>query len=239
VEGEYRYGYTQGGARERHHGVEFTNPQGTPVQAAADSIVIYAGNDSAQVFGEYPGFYGNLVLLQHDLPGFSTPVYTLYAHLSSIVVQTGQEVSRGDSLGEVGLTGTADGAHLHFEVRLGKPDYDHTANPELFIPPLPSAKSSAPTGILIGRIEDQAGSPLTIPVTVQPLGQNGIPGTASYPELYGAGVPSTPKWNENFLAPDLPAGKYRLAFVYYSRVFEQTVEIIPGDITFIKITAKP
>ncbi len=134
VEGEYRYGYTQSGAREPHHGVEFTNPQGTPVQAAADGIVVYAGNDSDQVFGEYPGFYGNLVLLKHNLRGFSTPVYTLYAHLSSFEVLTGQEVSRGDTLGEVGLTGTADGAHLHFEVRLGEPDYSHTTNPEAFYP---------------------------------------------------------------------------------------------------------
>jgi murein DD-endopeptidase MepM/ murein hydrolase activator NlpD len=239
VESEYRYGYTQGGAREPHHGVEFTNPQGTPVLAAADGTVVYAGNDSVQVFGEYPGFYGNLVLLTHALPGFSTPVYTLYAHLSSIAVQTGQEVSRGETLGKVGLTGTADGAHLHFEVRPGKPDYDHTANPELFIPPLPSVETSAPTGILVGRIEDQAGSPLTIPITVQPLGQNGMPGPAAYPELYGAGVPSSPDWNENFLVPDLTAGKYRLAFVYYSRVFEQTMEVITGDITFVKITVTP
>ena len=239
VEGEYRYGYTQGGAREPHHGVEFSNPQGTLVQAAADGTVVYAGNDSKQVLGEYPGFYGNLVLLKHALPGFSSPIYTLYAHLSSIAAQTGQEVSRGDTLGEVGLTGTADGAHLHFEVRLGKPDYDHTANPELFVPPLPSVETGAPTGILIGRIEDEVGLPLTVPITVQPLGETRIPGTATYPELYGSGVPSSPEWNENFLAPDLPAGKYRIAFVYYSRVFEQTAEVIPGDITFVKITAKP
>lgn len=239
VESEYRYGYTQGGAREPHHGVEFNNPQGTPVQAAAEGTVFYAGNDSTKVFGLYPNFYGNLVLLQHDLPGYANPVYTLYAHLSSIAIQTGQEVSRGDPIGDVGLTGSADGAHLHFEVRLGKPDYSHTTNPELFIPPLPSVETSAPTGILIGLIEDEAGSPLTIPITIQLMDETGIPGAATYPELYGSGVPSSPDWNENFLAPDLPAGKYRLAFVYYSRVFEQIVEVIPGDITFVKITAKP
>jgi murein DD-endopeptidase MepM/ murein hydrolase activator NlpD len=239
VEDKYRYGYTQGGAREPHHGVEFTNPEGTPVQAAADGTVFYAGNDSTHVFGLYPNFYGNLVIIEHTLPGFSTPVYTLYGHLSSISVKTGDKVSRGDPIGAVGLTGSAIGAHLHFEIRLGKPNYSNTANPELFIPPLPSVKTSAPAGILIGRIEDQSGSPLTIPITVQPLDQNGIPGTAAYPELYGAGVPSSPEWNENFLSPDLPAGKYRLAFVYYSRVFEQIVEVIPGDITFVKISAKP
>jgi murein DD-endopeptidase MepM/ murein hydrolase activator NlpD len=242
VESKYRYGYTQSGAREPHHGVEFTNPEGTPVQAAADGTVFYAGNDSTKVFGLYPDFYGNLVLLQHDLPGYANPIYTLYAHLSSIAVQTGQEVTRGDPIGAVGLSGSADGAHLHFEVRLGEPDYNHTTNPELFIPPLPSVETSTPTGILIGRIEDEAdetGSPLTIPITVQPLDQNGIPGPASYPEIYGAGVPSSPQWNENFLAPDLPAGKYRVAFVDYSRVFEQIVEVIPGDITFVKISAKP
>ena len=239
VEGRYRYGYTQSGVHEPHHGVEFPNPQGTPVQAAADGTVIIAGNDSEQVFGEYPGFYGNLVLLKHSLPGYSTPVYTLYAHLSSIAARTGQEVSRGDTIGAVGLSGTADGAHLHFEVRLGEPDYDHTANPELFLAPLASVDTSAPSGILIGRIEDATGAALKTTVSVQPLDLGGLPKQATYPELYGYGVPPSPEWDENFLVADLPAGKYRIAFVAFSKVFEQTVEVIPGDITFVKITAKP
>jgi murein DD-endopeptidase MepM/ murein hydrolase activator NlpD len=239
VEGNYRYGYTQGGTREPHHGMEFTNPVGTSVRAAADGTVLYAGTDSNQVFGLYPNFYGNLVILEHSLPGFNTPVYTLYGHLSQITVKTGDRVSRGDLIGAVGLTGSAIGAHLHFEVRLGEPAYDHTANPELFIPPLPAADTGVPTGILIGRIEGQNGTALHIPITIQPLNEDGTLEPSTFPELYGAAVPSHPQWNENFLVPDLPAGKYRVAFVDYSKVFEQTVEIIPGDITFVKITANP
>lgn len=239
VEENYRYGYTQGGTREPHHGVEFVNPVGTPIHAAADGTVLYAGTDLNQVFGLYPNFYGNLVLLQHDLPGFDSPVYTLYGHLSSIAVKTGDKISRGDVIGAVGLTGAAIGAHLHFEVRLGQPQFDHTANPELFIPPLPTADSEAPTGILIGRIEDQTGAALTLPITIQSLAANEGEAITAYPELYGSEVPATPAWNENFLVANLTEGKYRVAFVYYNKIFERTVEVIPGDVTFVKITASP
>ena len=239
VDETYRYGYTQDGTREPHHGVEFNNPIGTPVHAAAEGTVLYAGTDSAQVFGLYPNFYGNLVILQHNLPGFVTPVYTLYGHLSSIAVSTGDKVSRGEGIGAVGLTGSAIGAHLHFEVRLGEPEYDHTANPELFLAPPPALESTLPNGILTGRIEDQFGSPLNIPITIQPVLPDGSFGSALFPELYGAGVPASPAWGENFLVSGLPAGKYRVAFVNYSKVFEHTVEVIPGGATFVRIQAKP
>jgi murein DD-endopeptidase MepM/ murein hydrolase activator NlpD len=239
VEEHYRYGYTQSGLREPHHGVEFVNPVGTPVLAAAEGTVLYAGDDLTQVFGLYPGFYGNLVLLQHDLTGYDSPVYTLYGHLSSIAVKTGEQVSRGDVIGAVGLTGSAIGSHLHFEVRLGEPVYDHTTNPELFLPPLPTVDTEVPTGILTGRIEDQFGANLNIPISIQPLSPEGTLGQAVFPELYGTGIPSNPRWNENFLLGDLPAGKYRVAFVNYSKVFERTVEVIPGDVIFVKMTATP
>ena len=239
VEENYRYGYTQDGLREPHHGVEFTNPSGTPIHAAADGRVFYAGDDSDQVFGLYPNFYGNLVILEHNLPGFSAPVYTLYGHLSDIAVQTGDAVTRGDEIGTVGLTGSAIGSHLHFEVRLGEPAYDRTANPEFFLPPITSPDPEASSGLLIGRIEDQFGGALKIPIAIQPVAGDGSLGAGIFPELYGAGVPSIPGMEENFLLASLPAGKYRLAFVNYSRVFERTVEIFPGRVTFLKMTATP
>ncbi len=239
VDEYYRYGYTQSGTRDPHHGVEFNNPEDTPVLAAADGKVIFAGNDTDKILGAYPGFYGNLVLLQHDLPGYDTPVYTLYGHLSSIAVKTGDRVSRGEGIGTVGLTGSAIGAHLHFETRLAGPGYSNTVNPELFFPPLPLSGSDIPTGILVGRIEDQFGDSLRIPLTIQPLAEDGSLGAAIYPEIYGSGVPSSPSWKENFLVSGLPVGTYRLAFINYSKVFERTVEVIPGGVTFVKIQATP
>jgi hypothetical protein len=239
VDDSYRYGYTQGGARDAHHGVEFTNPVGTPVLAAADGIVTYAGNDTAQVFGLYPGFYGNLVLLEHDIPGTQSPVFTLYGHLSSISVETGDQVSGGQVIGEVGLTGSAIGSHLHFETRLLEPEYGNTVNPELFLPPMPFEGNGQATGILTGRIEDQFGESLRIPLAIQPIAEDGSLGAALYPEIYGRGVPSASGLGENFLISGLLPGTYRLAFINYSKVFERTVEVIPGGVTFIKIQATP
>ena len=239
VDETYRYGYTQAGVMEPHHGVEFNNPIGTPVHAAADGIVVYAGNDAEQIFGLYPNFYGNLVLLEHKLPGSQTPVFTLYGHLSSIAVATGDQVTRGEVIGEVGLTGSAIGSHLHFETRLAAPGYSNTVNPELFLAPLPPADTEKPAGILAGRIENQFGDSLRIPLTIQPLAQDRSTGAAIYPEIYGTGVPSAPALVDNFLVSGLPAGTYRLAFINYSKVFERTVEVIPGGVTFVKITAIP
>lgn len=86
-----------------HSGVDFGAPTGTPVYAFQNGLVIYAGN---------MGGYGKTVILDHG--GFKTQ----YGHLSRINVRTGQEVTSGDKIGEVGSTGQSTGPHLHFEVQL-------------------------------------------------------------------------------------------------------------------------
>lgn len=91
-------------AGRRHTGLDFPEPEGTPVHAAGVGTVSYAGfND---------GGYGNLVVVTHRL-GFET----WYAHLSSIAIGAGAVVNGGTILGAVGATGHATGPHLHFEVR--------------------------------------------------------------------------------------------------------------------------
>jgi peptidoglycan hydrolase-like protein with peptidoglycan-binding domain len=87
-----------------HTGIDFPVPEGTPVGAAGVGTVIFAGYNS--------GGYGNLVVIQHRL-GYTS----WYAHLSSIVVSSGQAVDGGTRLGYVGSTGHSTGPHLHFEVR--------------------------------------------------------------------------------------------------------------------------
>ena len=87
-----------------HHGVDYSAPQGTPVQAVGGGIVEFAGRQSG---------YGNMVQLQHD-NGKST----VYAHLSQIDVQKDQRVAQGQRIGAVGATGWATGPHLHFELRI-------------------------------------------------------------------------------------------------------------------------
>ncbi len=81
--------------------------QGEPVCAAARGLVVYNGEPSAD--------WGHVVILAHRLPGTDRMIQTLYAHLDSCRVRTGELVGRGTRLGTIG---TANGnylAHLHFE----------------------------------------------------------------------------------------------------------------------------
>lgn len=77
---------------------------GDPVSASGDGVVVEAG---------YHGGYGNLVVIEH-----SNGIRTYYAHMSKIVVTAGQTVAQGEQIGNIGATGQADGAHVHFEVKL-------------------------------------------------------------------------------------------------------------------------
>jgi murein DD-endopeptidase MepM/ murein hydrolase activator NlpD len=79
--------YPYGGHRNQrspvHQSVDMVNPYGTPVLAAADGVVYYAGSDQAHSFGARPNFYGNLLILQHGLVApEGGAVFTLYGHLS-------------------------------------------------------------------------------------------------------------------------------------------------------------
>ncbi|WP_373534343.1 M23 family metallopeptidase [Microcoleus sp.] len=86
-----------------HAGLDFKAATGTPVRATADGKVVDAGRN---------GGYGNMVEIDH---GNGTA--TRYAHLSKISVATGDKVTRGTVVGEVGSTGRSTGPHLHYEVR--------------------------------------------------------------------------------------------------------------------------
>jgi murein DD-endopeptidase MepM/ murein hydrolase activator NlpD len=91
------------GRRHFHTGVDIAAPRGTPVRAAMEGTVLFAG---------WYGGYGKLVVLDHG-NGLST----LYGHLSAILVGAGTRVNRGDIIGRVGSTGYSTGPHLHYEVR--------------------------------------------------------------------------------------------------------------------------
>jgi len=103
--GAPRHAYT-------HTGVDFPEPEGTPIAAAGVGTVIYASYNG--------GGYGNLVVIQHRL-GYTS----WYGHMSRITAYVGEEVVGGTRIGYVGSTGDATGPHLHFEVR----HYDTPINP--------------------------------------------------------------------------------------------------------------
>jgi len=92
------------GGRAFHQGLDIAASRGFPVRAAADGMVTRAGRI---------GGLGKAVYVAH---GFG--VGTRYGHLSKITVEPGQEIRRGDVLGEVGNTGRSTGYHLHYEVHV-------------------------------------------------------------------------------------------------------------------------
>lgn len=105
------FGYRRdpkGGGRRLHRGIDLAGPRGTPIYATADGVVTSAKHESG---------YGNTVRIQHDF-GFET----VYAHQSRILVREGQQISRGERIGDMGSTGRSTGVHLHYEVHLnGQP----------------------------------------------------------------------------------------------------------------------
>lgn len=100
------YGYRRDpvyGTSKFHEGMDFACPVGTPVYATGRGRVVFAGWQSG---------YGNLIEIDH---GYQYT--TRYAHLSKISVREGQNVERGELIGQVGNTGKSTGPHLHYEVR--------------------------------------------------------------------------------------------------------------------------
>lgn len=89
-----------------NNGIDLANRVGTPVLASADGKVIVSRT------GGYNGGYGTYVVISH-----SNGTQTLYAHMSANNVSVGEQVTQGQVIGAIGMTGRTTGAHLHFEVR--------------------------------------------------------------------------------------------------------------------------
>lgn len=89
-----------------HRGVDYAARRGTPIRAAGDGKVIFAGRK---------GGYGKVLILQHG-----SQYTTLYAHLQSFRrgVRVGKRVKQGQTVAYVGSSGLASGPHLHYEFRV-------------------------------------------------------------------------------------------------------------------------
>ncbi len=96
-----------------HLGTDFAATTGTPARTVGDGVVEFAGVQNG---------YGNVVFIKHG-----NNRETVYAHLSKVLVQRGQNVSQGQTVGLVGATGWATGPHLHFEVRVNGTQQDPLA----------------------------------------------------------------------------------------------------------------
>lgn len=221
----YRYGSTYEGRYDTHHGVEFENPAGTQLIAVAPATVFWAGDDSATVFGTFPNFYGNLVVLRLDEHWQGHTVYALYGHMLAVSAEAGQTVTTGDLLGYIGSSGIARGPHLHLEARLDNPtDYNSTRNPELWLAPLPG------TGIIAGRVIDSRGKPI-------PDARVDIKcadGRFRFADTYHDDtVTPDDNYHENFALGDVPAGLCQLSVDYISGTVKRLVTVNGAATTFI------
>lgn len=105
------------GGSDYHTGIDFsgTGIHGSKVVAANSGKVVAAKSNWS-----YGMNYGNFVMVDHGVDEKGNSIATLYAHLYAVSVSVGQEVKRGDVVGQVGSTGWSTGPHLHFEVRINQ-----------------------------------------------------------------------------------------------------------------------
>lgn len=222
IDMSYPYASTQNGRRDPHHGVEFQNEFGTPVYAAGDGEVVFADTDKVTLFSQWSNFYGNLIVIKHE-----NDFYTLYAHLSAILVQVGDAVQAGDLIGQVGQTGGATGSHLHFEVRGGSDMYDRftTQNPELWFIPKDG------TGALSITLNTPYDRNYEYPLVITRLVDNFV----IYISSYTKGFEVNP---EDAVLNNLPQGQYRIAFNDRSGLNERFVIIEDGKLTEVVFEVK-
>jgi hypothetical protein len=232
VDETYLYGSTANGTREPHHGVEFPNRSGTPVYAAANGTVVFAGPDTEAIYSPWPNFYGNLVVLQHK-----DNLFTLYAHLSKIDVETNGVVGVGTKIGEVGRTGVAIGSHLHFEVRRGDvQDYFSTQNPELWLSPAKDASGEPLGTLMISVVDEDRKLVKYAEFTIRYSSDQPQKKVKSY---YGTTYPADMlQGAENAVLGELPAGHYRIAIERNGKVYERWVEVESGMLTQVVFVVK-
>lgn len=116
VEGPVLSGFGPKAGGLHNDGINIGAARGTPVRAANDGIVVYAGN-------QLKGF-GNLILIRHE-----DRWVTAYAHLDRMQVEKGRRITAGQVIGAAGSTGSADRPQLHFEIRRGT----DSLNPLLYL----------------------------------------------------------------------------------------------------------
>jgi murein DD-endopeptidase MepM/ murein hydrolase activator NlpD len=234
IDQTYRYGSTMGGNFQQHQGVEFNNPDGTPVLAAGPGTVVFAGKAEAGAL---------TVSIRHDTTvtkaGVAYRLFSTYYHNSSLVVREGERVRTGQEIARVGNTGRATNDHLHLELSASPTDSlraivdpeqrfpPYTTNAELWIEPLPG------TGIVAGQVVGADGEPIRqarIYGLVKPEPRET---PFSFAETYGDKGHSHPLYGEHFAVGDVPAGTYILGTEIGGRRVLRQVTVEPRKLTWV------
>ncbi len=230
VDQTYRYGSTMGGNFQQHQGVEFNNPDGTPVHAVGAGTVVFAGTAEQG---------SNTIAIRHDRNLKGLFIYSVYYHNSTLLASVGQRVKVGEVIALVGNTGRATNDHLHLEIHAAPADSvplivdpnerypRYTANPELWIRPLPG------TGIVAGQVWDARGRPAA-QVRVYGLVKAEPQETPyAYAETYGERNHPDPDYREHFAVSDVEPGDYTLAVVVDGRRLTRRVRVSAGAVTWV------
>ena len=230
----YRYGSTMGGNFQQHQGVEFNNPDGTPVHAALGGTVVYAGRAEAGAL---------TVAIRHDTTVTARDttfrLYSIYFHNSALEVHEGDRVRTGQVISRVGNTGRATNDHLHLELAISPTDSigaivdslqrfpPYTTNPELWLRPLPG------TGVVAGQVFDAGGAPVR-QARLYGLAKR-LPRETpfSYVETYGDKGHPHPLYGEHFALGDVPAGTYVVGTEIGGTRVLRRVTVAPGRVTWV------
>ncbi len=236
IDQTYRYGSTMGGNFQQHQGVEFNNPDGTPVHAIGDGRVMYAG----------PAEQGALTIaIRHDsiltTPDGPRRIFSVYYHNSALKVKVGDRVRAGEVISLVGNTGRATNDHLHLEVHVVPlPGEDvsqvvdslerfpaFTTNPELWIEPLPG------TGIVAGQVFDSAGRAVPQARVYGLVKPEPAETPFVYAETYGDKAHPHPLYGEHFAVSDVPPGTYVLGVMIGGKKVYRRVTVEEGKYTWV------
>ncbi len=232
----YPYGTNNNGQYLWHRGIDIQNPEGTPIVAVGDGLVVFAERDDTRAVGPNTDFYGQAVVIQHSRgitttaePDKTLPVFTLYGHVSKVLVKAGDTVSAGQPIALVGQEGIALGPHLHLEVRLGENSYLATQNPDLWVRPDPGY------GIIAGRVIDADG--FYVPQQLMVLSRAATPDkfwrqTWTYPDHR---YTPDPGLGETFTFADVKAGEYIVKTSFDGHNFSVPVTVRDGEISFVEI----
>ena len=230
IDQTYRYGSTMGGNFQQHQGVEFNNPDGTPVHAIGDGVVVFAG----------PAEQGaNTIAVRHDRKLKGLFVYSVYYHNTTLVASLGQRVKAGDVIATVGNTGRATNDHLHLEVHAAPVDSvplivdpnerypRYTVNPELWIRPLPG------TGIVAGQVWDAQGRPVLQARVYGLIKAEPQETPFSYAETYGEHNHPDPAYREHFAVSDVEPGDYTVSVVVDGKRLTRRIRVEANRLTWV------
>jgi murein DD-endopeptidase MepM/ murein hydrolase activator NlpD len=215
------------------------NPDGQPVRAAADGVVVWADNNyrwAEDGYTDAAESYGNVVIIEHRFGYRGQRLYTLYAHLSRILVLVNDQVKVDDVIGLSGHSGNVTGPHVHFEVRQGQNFYWTTRNPLLWMAPL------IDHGVVAGRVLAPNGRMVEQAVVTLIQGGRVFETTMTYVnpkrvEGRGHNVVPDDEWRENFVFGDVPVGRYEVSVNLNGTRFTRTLDVQAGTTSFVDFGA--